>query len=145
MGGYSMDDLKKDMMGDSQSSPGKAQGAVEAIAMYRKDPRFAREMLSESKKAGNEAMMEGRSRTWLKRLTDMYNIKDPEEAQQLFDKFGGLQGVLDHFQMVTDKEREDNYEKGRQMLDAIRSGMGGTIKDIGDQRRREMDAINNAE
>lgn len=113
--------MADDLYEGSMSSEGKA-------AVGRRMIGHMKEGFSKKESMGmeEEDRFAERERVWKRRLREMFNIKSEDEEKKLWDRVGGMRGMIDKFQMVEDEDYRRNYDAVRDLLDRIRSPLKET-------------------
>lgn len=129
--------MADDMYKGSMSSEGKA-------AVGRRMIGHMKEGFSKKESMGMEAEDRNaeREKVWRRRIREMFNIKDDDEAEKVWNRLGGLGGVLDKFQMVEDEEYRRNFDETRNWLEGVRNP---TIREGAGKRDEIIKEIGKAE
>lgn len=120
--------MADDMYKGSMSSEGKASVGRRMIGHMSEGFSKKESMGMEAEERNAE-----REKVWKRRIREMFNIKDDEEADEVWNRLGGLGGVLDKFQMVEDEEYRRNFDETRNFLEGLRNPKlrgGGQLDEI---------------
>lgn len=128
--------MADDMYKGSMSSEGKAAVGRRLIGHMKEGFSKKESMDMEAEERNSE-----REKVWQRRIREMFNLKSDDEAKKMWDRLGGLGGVLDKFQMVEDEEYRRNFDEARDFLERMRS----PLKEGAGQREEIIKEINKSE